>query len=368
MKAAVVGAGIGGAAAALALARTGWSVTVFERAEALGAVGAGLQLGPNAMRVLASWGVRARGMRPTRVEMRDGPGGRLQAVIPFGDEAEARYGAAYQQFHRQDLLAALVAAARDAGVAFEFGAKVTPKATPQADLIVAADGIRSMFRTHLNPGVEAAFTGQVAWRALVPQADLTLSATQLWMGPGRHVVAYPLREGAVWNVVAVQERSHWATEGWHNASDPGELRTAFAGWRLAGLLDQAEEVILWGLFAHGPLPQWHRGHIGLLGDACHPMLPFMAQGAAMAIEDAWVLADCLRSGAVADGLARYQARRRPRTSRVQAVAARNARIYHLRSGLARGARGLGLNLARRAQGGLLARFDWLYGADVTASP
>ncbi len=365
MKAAVVGAGIGGVAAALALARTGWSVTVFERAVALGEVGAGLQLGPNAMRVLTALGVQAQGMRPARVEMRDGPSGRLQAVVPFGDAAQARYGAPYQQFHRQDLLAALVAAAQSAGVAFEFGTEVGPHAIPEADLVVAADGIRSMFRAELNPGVEAAFTGQVAWRALVSGADLDPAATQLWMGPGRHVVAYPLRGGAVWNVVAVEERMHWAAEGWHSPGDPEELRTAFAGWPLGGVLDQVEEVILWGLFAHGPLPRWHRGHMGLLGDACHPMLPFMAQGAAMSIEDAWVLAECLRFGPVAEGLAQYQALRRPRTSRVQTVAARNARIYHLRSRYARAARGLGLSLVQRAPGGLLARFDWLYGADVT---
>lgn len=363
----MIGGGIGGASAALALAQTGWQVEVFERAEAATEVGAGLQLGPNATRVLAAWGVEVpQAMHPQRVEMRDGPSGRLEATVALGKVAQDRFGAPYIQVHRQDLLEALMRGARAAGATFHFGAPIDAKAPPPADLLVAADGVRSTFRETLNPGAKPRFTGQVAWRALAPSAELDPTATQLWMGAGRHVVAYPLRDGRQWNVVAVEERHAWTEEGWHQEADPAALRTAFANWPAADLLERVERTILWGLFAHGPLGRWHDGRrLCLLGDACHPMLPFMAQGAAMAIEDAWVLAASLQDAPIPEALERYQAARLPRTARVQAVAQRNARLYHVPTAPLRRLRGLGLGTAQHLPGGLLGRFDWLYGADVT---
>ncbi|MEM9639966.1 MAG: FAD-dependent monooxygenase [Pseudomonadota bacterium] len=371
--AAIVGAGIGGVTAGLALARRGWAVTVYEQAPAWEEVGAGLQLGPNAMRVLAALDVDVRAVsdRPDRVELRDGLSGRIEAIVPFGPRAEARYGEIYVQLHRQDLLAALGTAATAAGVRFEMGRTVTPQASPEADLIVAADGVRSAFRKSLHPIVSPEFTGQVAWRALidgggVPSA-LNPDATQLLLGPGRHMVLYPLRGGKIWNLVAVEERTAWADEGWNRADDVANLNRAFEGWAapVPQILDRVDTTILWGLFAHQALPSWRDGTTCLLGDACHPMLPFLAQGAAMAIEDAWVLADSVSTLGVSDGLSRYEALRKPRTTRVQRTARGNARVYHLSSPLARGARRAGLAAAQRLPGGLLRRFDWLYGADVT---
>ncbi|MEM8657237.1 MAG: FAD-dependent monooxygenase [Pseudomonadota bacterium] len=369
--AAIVGAGIGGLTAALALAQRGWTVTVHEQAAAWGEVGAGLQLGPNALRVLKALKVDLQGfgLAPDRVEMRDGPSGRLQAVVRFGPTAHARYGESYLQFHRQDLLGALVAEATKAGVAFKMGTTATPENPPSADLLVAADGVRSTFRAALHPDVAPRFTGQVAWRALVPAERLgpMPKATQLLMGPGLHIVLYPLRNGTLWNLVAVEERDTWTEEGWNRPGDATGLRSAFADWAspVPEVLEQVQEPILWGLFAHGPLPHWSAGNIALLGDACHPMLPFMAQGAAMAIEDAWVLAEAVSAEGIPAGLARYEDLRKPRATRVQNIAQSNARVYHLRSPVMRRMRGLGLGMAQRLPGGLLRRFDWLYGADVT---
>ena len=377
LRIAVVGGGIGGLAAAAALAARGHGVTVHERAAALEEVGAGLQVGPNGVKVLRALGaaeaVLARAARPAAVEMRDGLTGRGIARVALGAEAEARHGAPYVQVHRADLLGALAAAAERAGARLALGSEAGPAAPPGADVIVAADGVRSGFRGALVPGAAPAFTGQVAWRALVPAARVPAapdpSRTHLFLGPGRHLVLYPLRGGTLWNVVAAADSAEWAAEGWRHAADPAHLRRAFAGWcaPVQAMLASAEDAILWGLFGHGPLPRWQDGRTVLLGDAAHPMLPYLAQGATMALEDAWALAAALDAAPPPAALAAYEAARKPRTARVQRQSRANARIYHLRGRLPRAARNAGLGLASRlAPGGLLARFDWLYGHDVTA--
>jgi salicylate hydroxylase len=186
------------------------------------------------------------------------------------------------------------------------------------------------------------------------------------MGPGRHLVTYPLRGGRLINFVAVEERAAWTAEGWTAPDDPANLRRAFAGWaEAAPLLAAVESCFLWGLFDHAPLARWVSGRLALLGDACHPMLPFLAQGATMALEDAWVLAEELDSDP--RGLAAYEAARMARATRVQRAAARGGRLYHLRPGMRELAH-LGLGAASALAPGLLAgRFDWLFGADVTRS-
>lgn len=377
-RAAVVGGGIGGLAAALALARRGIDVVVHERAQAFHEVGAGLQIGPNGVHVLRALGLHgaldAHSARPLAVEMRDGPSGRRVASVDMS-ACERRYGAPYLQFHRADLLKMLADAVQEAGVETRLGSEVSPDAPPDTDVVIAADGVRSAFRAALGLGSDAGFTGQVAWRALVrqgaPTVGLDASRTQLFMGPGRHVVVYPLREGRLWNIVAVEERNEWTAESWDEPADAEAMRAGFSGWcpQVAGLLDGIEQGHRWGLFAHAPLPQWHKGNVVLLGDACHPMLPFMAQGATMALEDAWVLAESLLSHrALPEALAAYERARKARATRVQRVAARNARIYHMgpgpvRIGLRTGMAGVGA----LAPGGLLGRFDWLYGGDVTGA-
>jgi salicylate hydroxylase len=245
--------------------------------------------------------------------------------------------------------------------------------TVQADLVVAADGVRSLARDQISGESAPEFTGQVAWRAVIDAALLPEGIlpddTTLFLGPGRHLVTYPLRGGQLRNVVAVEERGEWAEESWRASSDPSELLAAFSGWcaPVETIVNAVEECYLWGLFTHPELGRWSRGRVVLLGDACHPMLPFMAQGAGMALEDAWVLAACLDRVEQEAGLAEYEARRKPRATRMQAASAGNAGLYHYRTPVLR----QGLHLGMRVISGLapermLERFDWVYGEDVTA--
>ncbi len=376
----ILGAGIGGLAAAVALSLRGASVQVFERATVLGEVGGGLQIGPNGTKVLRALGVEPSASRPDAVELRDYRQGRLVARVPMGDIAEARYGAPYNQVHRADLVEALVTRATGLGVDIRLGSDVTDIAEDgtlglgpdriSADLLVAADGIRSLTRSRLFSGEPPVFTGQVAWRATVPAEripDLP-AATCVFMGPGRHLVTYPLRGGSLRNIVAVEERRDWTEEGWSHPANPETLRAAFTGWcePVIALTTSVEECHLWGLFTHPELPLWQNGRVALLGDACHPMLPFLAQGAGMALEDAWVLADCLDHEAQPVALTAYEAKRKPRATRVQRASAANAGVYHFRVPVLR----QGLHLGMRVVSGvmperLLGRFDWVYGEDVT---
>jgi salicylate hydroxylase len=379
---AIVGAGIGGLAAATALAQRRARVVVYERAPRLAEVGAGLQIGPNGVAVLEALGLRdaaeAVASTPQAIELRCGLSGRDVARVPLGAACVARYGRPYWQIHRADLLDVLAAGSREAGAEIRLDAgdhaeiALEGGAVARAPVAIGADGVRSALRAARFGGAAPRFAGHVAWRGLVPAArlpkDLLPRAATVFMGPGRHLVAYPLRGGALWNFVAVEARAAWAEEGWTTPDDPAAPRRAFAGWcrEATTLLGAADATFLWGLFDHAPLPEWARGRLALLGDACHPMLPFLAQGAAMAIEDAWVLAECLalRADDLPAGLAAYEDRRRARATRTQRAAARNGRLYHLPTGLVRGAAHVALGLAARAPGGLIARFDWLYGANV----
>ena len=379
----VIGAGIGGLAAAIALARRGVAVTVLEQAAAIREVGAGLQISPNGLCVLRALGLEKRLLERGAV--------RGRAVVMRAhhatddlvrlDLARLPLGQQYLFMHRADLIDVLARAAREHNVSFEMGVQVTgvtPGPTPQitladgstrrAELMVGADGIHSRARTALNGADDAYFTGQVAWRATVPNHVGHDDVAMVTMGPGRHLVSYPLRGGATVNLVAVEERKTWAEEGWNHPDDPAHLRAAFAGWGgMAGaLLDAVEAPTLWGLHRHPVAQVWHTGGVALLGDAAHPTLPFLAQGANMALEDAWVLADTVcRGGAVA--LPAYQSARRPRVARVIKAAERNAWRFHLAPGPVRfvAHRAMGLT-SRYAPGLMLGGFDWLYGLDVTA--
>jgi salicylate hydroxylase len=214
------------------------------------------------------------------------------------------------------------------------------------------------------------FTGQVAWRAVLPEAEAedTAALAEVHMGPGRHLVSYPLRGGRQRNIVAVEERSRWAEESWTLRDDPMDLRLAFETFspRVRGWLDRVEEVHLWGLFRHPVARYWHGGRAVILGDAAHPTLPFLAQGANMALEDAWVLADCLaRHDTPEAAFAAYQQARAARCARIVAASTANARAYHLSSPLREIAH-LGLRIGGRiAPQAALRRFEWIYGTDVT---
>ncbi|ABG32321.1 FAD-binding protein [Roseobacter denitrificans] len=379
----VIGGGIGGLAAATALAQRGVAVTLVEQAPEISEVGAGLQISPNGLAVLRALGVeadldQAGAVQAREVVLENHLGGRQVARL----DLTRLEGQRYLFVHRADLVACLLAAAQWAGVAIELGrrvARIQPGVMSEvhfadgsqqrAHLLVCADGLHSVGRAALQGSSEPFFTGQVAWRATVPASGLpaTPRAT-VTMGPGRHIVRYPLRESGLINIVAVQERQAWAAEGWDHTDDPQNLRDAFCDFDgpVKDALSRVEKVNLWGLFRHPVAQTWHAGGTVLLGDAAHPTLPFLAQGANMALEDAWVLVEVATQGA---DWARYQARRKPRVEKVVAAATGNAWKYHLRPGPFRWAAHRALTLGSTlAPGLMMSQFEWLYGYDVTKAP
>jgi salicylate hydroxylase len=390
-RALIAGGGIAGMAAALALAREGWQVTVCEQAAAPAEVGAGLQMSPNAINVLRMLdvfdAVAAKAFRPGAAVMRDGHSGRVIYHVALGAMSVARWGAPYLHVHRVDLLAALTDAALAAGAEIRGAALVEGYVSrPEGpalilagcealagDLVIGADGIRSALRGQLNGPEAPEFTGQIAWRGTIPAEHLpeglVAPNATVWAGSGRHLVTYCLRGGSLVNFVAVEERPEWTDEGWLAPGDPDDLRRAFTGWHrdVTGLLDHVEETFLWGLFGRPEQVRWVDGPVVLIGDAAHPMLPFMAQGAAMALEDVAVLAGKLHQlGDVPAALRAYEERRWPRVARVQHKSIANGKLFHRRPGLARqGQWGLVSTVSRMAPGLAAAQLDWLYGYDAT---
>jgi salicylate hydroxylase len=383
----IIGAGVAGLAAARALALRGAKVTVLEQADAIREVGAGLQISPNGAAVLRALGLQAEldaaSMRGEAVELIDGPDG---DVVTRLDLSRLRPDQGYHFLHRADLIDLLLKAATDAGVTVRLLARIedVDLSGPmpvvvldtgeriEAALLIGADGLHSRTRATLNRPEQPFFTGQVAWRAVIPCEPGARPVAEVHMGPGRHLVSYPLRGGTLRNIVAVEERAKWAEESWTLRDDSMDLRLAFEAFspRVRGWLAQVEDPWLWGLFRHKVAESWVRpmgqGGVAILGDAAHPTLPFLAQGASMGLEDAWVLAHSLAThDIVAAALSAYQSQRKPRTTRIVAAANANARAYHL-AGLPRmiGHTGLRL-LGRLSPGTMLSRFDWLYGHDVT---
>ncbi|WP_318327362.1 FAD-dependent monooxygenase [Sulfitobacter sp. D35] len=378
-KAIVIGAGIGGLACAAALAQRGIAVTVLEQADAIREVGAGLQISPNGLNVLSALGCtpalhQTGAVKAEAVVLEDGLDGRTVARLDLARTAPGQYLCV----HRADLVSVLASTARDLGVVVELGCRVRrvlPGAAPgvelddgtrrNADIVICADGLHSVGRNAFGEAPPAHFTGQAAWRATVPLRGPVPPEVHVVMGPGRHLVSYPLRGGRLLNLVAVEERTEWTEEGWAHGDDPMHLRRAFAG--LMGtrmhLLHNVSAVNIWGLFRHPVAASWYSDGVALLGDAAHPTLPFLAQGANLALEDAWVLAQCVAEG----DLVAYQGLREARVRRVIAAAESNAWKYHMRPGLARSAAHTALRIASRAAPGLLVgQFDWIYRKDVTA--
>lgn len=373
---AIAGGGIAGLAAALCFARSGAQVSVFERAPELREFGAGLQITPNGACVLRHLGLS---------EAADRAALRADAVVPtdaLTGRAIARFDLTqlrtepYRFFHRSDLLGLLADACAAAGVDIRTGATVeaatqdgqlTVNGQVQGfDVIVGADGLHSVVRPVLNGADAPFFTGQVAWRTVVAAQDSSPEA-RIWMAPGQHVVTYPLTGGLL-NVVAVQEQSAWVDEGWRRTDSPENLMRVFGRIcnELRGVLSAADQVGVWGLFRHPVAEAWHGGRLAIIGDAAHPTLPFLAQGANLALEDAFVVAECLnRCDDIQVGLARFEAERQGRVRRAIAAANANARNYHLR-GPARRVAHMGLKtLGIVAPQQFLRRMDWLYGFDVT---
>ncbi len=382
----VLGAGVAGLTTALALAQRGFAVTVLEQADAIREVGAGLQISPNAAVVLQALGLggalqAAKGLAQA-VRLCDGMTG--ETVLDM-DLLRLRPSQSYHFLHRADLIDMLAAGARAAGVEIRLLQQIEtvdlsgprPRlvtaqgAALEAELLIGADGLHSKTRAALNEVARPFFTHQVAWRTVLPERPGAAPVAEVHMGPGRHLVSYPLRGGQLRNIVAVEERRTWVEEGWSLRDDPMEMRLAFERFspRVQGWLDQVQDVYLWGLFRHPVAETWQRilpkGAVAILGDAAHPTLPFLAQGAAMGIEDAWTLAAHLARAPVAEALPRWQATRAPRCTRIVAAANGNARAYHL-AGPLRGVAHLGLKIGSALSPGFaLSRYDWLYGHDVT---
>ena len=388
----VAGAGIGGLTAALSLAARGFRVIVLEKAERLEEAGAGLQLSPNASRILVELGLQprlaARAVTPEAINIMSARAGGEIARLPLGEAASLRAGAPYWVVHRADLQAALQAQVNDSpdielrlGCQFEDVASHAKGLTViqrrgnarQQELAVAligADGIWSAVRNHLFPQVQPQFSGLIAWRGTLDATTLpreyTSPRVQLWMGPNAHLVAYPISGAKQINVVAIVPGT-WNRPGWSAQGDANELKSAFASQRWPAtarmLVSAVDEWRRWALFTLPDLGEWSRGAVALLGDAAHAMLPFAAQGAGMAIEDAAVLAGCLSQSTddnIADipaALKRYGRLRRGRVLRVQRAARQQGRIYHLTGPLA-----LARDLAIKAMGPqrMLARQDWIY--------
>ncbi|MCK0094290.1 FAD-dependent monooxygenase [Yoonia sp. F2084L] len=373
---AIIGGGIGGLTAALAFARHNAKVTVYEQAPALTEVGAGLQITPNGARALNALGIHndlaAAGVT-------------AQAVVPMDVVASreiTRFDLTgqtppYRFYHRAALIDILARACEAAGVTVKLGARIADlnadgSFTAGGEVIrpamtIGADGLHSVVRGLINKPAKPFFTGQVAWRAVI-KSDKADPVARIWMAPGRHMVTYPLSGGRL-NIVAVQERSQWADEGWNHADDPGNLRMAFAdcGWEVKSILGEVEQVNLWGLFRHPVAEKWHAGSVAILGDAAHPTLPFLAQGANLAIEDAYVLArSCDEAASLDAGLQDYQSKRRARVVRAIEAANKNAKNYHL-SGVQRSVAHTGLRvMGKFAPSAFLNRLGWLYDHDVTA--
>lgn len=369
MKITIAGAGIGGLAAAVALARRGHDVRVCEQAVEISEVGAGLQISPNGMAVLKSLGGEQSfekvSLRADAVRLIDGLSARSIATLDLRRHAP---DLDWRFVHRARLVEFLLSNAQENGAGVETNVHVDPPPGGAAlegdDLLVGADGLHSQVRARVDEASKPFFTGQVAWRALIPGDGAPVA--EIHMGPGRHLVSYPL-PGDLRNIVAVEERTAWADEGWSFTDHPSNLRAAFAAFspRVRGWLEQVENCFLWGLFRHRVADRWVSGHQVLLGDAAHPTLPFLAQGANLALEDAWVLSEQVSNLGLEEGLKAYQIQRRQRAMRVVDAASANARHYHLRFP-ARPVAHMVLRLVSQfAPAAPLRKFDWLYRHDVT---
>jgi salicylate hydroxylase/6-hydroxynicotinate 3-monooxygenase len=346
----ILGAGIGGLAVAAVLRRFGFESVLFEQARAFARVGAGIQQSPNALKVHRGLGIEDRlrqtAFAPATSLNREAYTGEVTNNHPLSTQAEERYGAPYLALHRGDLHAALAALVPSDSIRFahklrslreEFGRvqlQFEDGSEAEVDLLIAADGVHSLARDYVVGPTAARFTGRLAYRTTFPASRLTVDigdSRTKWWGRDRHIVIYYVTAARdeVYFVTSQPEAADWITaESWSTRGDLGELRAAFADFHpeVRAVLEAAPEVYKWGIFERDPLPRWSRGRVVLLGDACHPMTPYMASGASMALEDAVVLARSLvASGPNSPDRAfeLYELTRKPRTSAVQAGSSAN---------------------------------------------
>jgi salicylate hydroxylase len=393
LKVLIAGGGIGGLCAALALLKAGIDCEVFEQAPELKEIGAGLQLSPNGNRVLFALGLEAD-VRHWGVQTRDkeirlwNTGQTWSQFDPRAGTSEERYGFPMYLMHRGDLHALLVAAVRrekadairvaarcidfrqdDAGIELllEHGQSA------RGEVLVAADGLHSRVRQALFGPAEPKFTGVVAWRGMVPierlPPHLRRPLSSQWIGPKGHATCYPVRRGELLNFVGEVERDDWRVESWIERGTHAECLGDYPGWHadLLSIIQGTQVLYKWAIFLRAPLPKWSVGRVSLLGDACHPTVPFLGQGANMAIEDAYVLAACLAQGArdPAAALARYEEARRERTT---TIVRRSAELQHTlhNPALSQPETAPAFVAAHFGPEAVRERYDWIYRYDATA--
>lgn len=386
----IAGGGIGGLTLALACREAGLGdIIVYEQVADPQALGAGVQLSPNATRVLLALGLKgplnAIAFHPQAIQLRTWRTGYLVASRPLGGFSEARYGAPYVHVHRGDLHGLLLTAARERGIDVQTGTLCggagddgdgawleVDGRRARFDAVVGCDGVHSRVRASLFHAAEPVFSGHVAWRGMVRTADLPAKlippTATAWLGPGRHFVHYYVRGGELVNFVGVVETDRWTEESWNQPGSTTDLAADFSGWHplVHTLIESASETFKWALFDREPMPAWTRGRVTLLGDACHPMRPYLAQGAAMAIEDAWVLSRMLErwEDQPATGLAEYERYRRPRTAKVQLRSRAQGEEFHLTERWDVLKRNMKLILGSRYLPEMaMQQFDWLHGYD-----
>lgn len=389
----IVGGGIGGLTAALALLRRGFDVTVFEQASVLQEVGAGLQISPNGVRVLAALGLEQELLdicfEPQGKEIRLWNTGQTWKLFDLGVESVARYGYPYITVHRNDLHQLLYQTIlklspdavkldhrftgverNDSRVTLAFDGK--PSAT--FDVVIGADGVHSKMRELLFGAGPAQFTGIVAWRGVIPAERLPERLLKPvgvnWIGPGGHVIHYPIRRGELINFTSVIERQDWKVESWSIPGSNDEYHVDYPGWHedVHTYISAIPQPFKWALIARPPMQAWVNGRIALLGDACHPSLPFLAQGAVMALEDCIVLARAFEQfDTIEEALARYQAARIPRTTKAVNGANANVERFH-NPKLADPANAQAYVDAQWEPAAVVDRYEWLFRYDATSVP
>lgn len=352
---AIVGGGIGGLCTALGLLQRGIDVDIYEQASELREVGAGIQMSANGSRVLHALGLAdaldAVAAHPASKEVRLWNTGRSWKLFELGAQSVSRYGYPYLMLHRADLLAVLASAVRACKPgAIHLGRRLAAfheqdgqvqlrfedGTTAAHDGLIGADGVHSRVRRGLFGEDAPVFTGCLAWRGLVPMAELPQHLRRPvgtnWVGPGAHVVHYPVRQGSLLNFVGIVERSDWQVESWTVQGTTDECARDFAGWHpdIHEIIRRLQSPHKWALMVREPLQRWSRGRVTLLGDACHATLPFLAQGAMMAIEDGMVLARCVQAHRedLAQAFFAFESLRSDRTARIVRGSAENAKRFH----------------------------------------